>query len=77
MKAIKYMEYTGLGDKHPSQIIKMVEDDETLQILTCNRLEGWRDNPRAIKHFILPDGAGSIDKKEAEKIVKEWSKNWA
>ncbi len=70
------MEYTGIGDKHPSQIIKMVEDDETLQILTCNRLEGWRDNPGAFKHFVEPDGAGKIDAKAAENIVKKWSKNW-
>tara|TARA_B100001175_G_C19311674_1_gene543319 strand:+ start:474 stop:686 length:213 start_codon:yes stop_codon:yes gene_type:complete len=70
------MEYTGIGDKHPSQIIKMVEDDETLQILTCNKFVGWRDNPDAIKHFVLPDGAGPIDSKKAEKIVQEWSKNW-
>lgn len=70
------MEYTGLGDKKPSQIIKMITGDDQFQILTCNQFSGWRDNPAAIKHFILPDGAGAIDSKEAEKIVKEWSKNW-
>ena len=76
MKEIKYMEYTGLGDTEPSQIIKMISDDNSIKVFTCNQFVGWRENPDAIKHFILPDGAGPIDAKEAEKIVKEWSKNW-
>ncbi len=70
------MANTGIGDKHPSQIIKMVEDDETLQILTCNRLEGWRDNPGAFKHFVEPDYADPITAAEAQIYIDEWSKTW-
>lgn len=70
------MEYTGLGDTEPSQIIKMVTENDSSEVFTCNQFVGWKNNPDAIKHFILPDGAGPIDAKAAENIVKKWSKNW-
>ena len=76
MVTIEYRAYIGLGDKLPSQIIKMISGDCEFQILTCNRLVGWVDNPEAMKHFILPDGAEKIDTEEAEDIVLKWSKNW-
>ena len=54
----------------------MVSDNKSSEVFTCNQFIGWRNNPDAIKHFILPDGAGPIEPKKAEKVVKEWSKNW-
>ena len=75
-KKISYMEYTGLGDTEPSQIIKMVTENGSSEVFTCNQFVGWRNNPDSIKHFILPDGAGPIDAKAAENIIKKWSKNW-
>jgi hypothetical protein len=76
MITIEYMANVGLGDTKPSQIIKKTSGDGNFEILTCNQFVGWRDNPAAMKHFILPDGAEPIDAKKAEAIVEEWSKNW-
>ena len=76
MITVEYMANVGLGDTEPSQIIKKTSGDGYFQILTCNQVVGWRDNPPAMKHFILPDGAEPIDPKKAEDIVLAWSKNW-
>ena len=64
MITIEYMTNIGLGDTEPSQIVKMISGDDQFQILTCNQFTCWRDNPAAMKHFILPDGAEKIDAKK-------------
>ena len=82
MKKIIKIDYHGrygVDDKldNPSSIIRLTEHENGLTIEICNpSTPWWEDNDQMRFVWGLSDGSYPLDAEIAEKVIKEWEKNW-